>query len=86
MLLVIFANRIRLVEGMKFTFRIFFLLSIGLLNSDLIWAEGNPDGPPICFPPPCVPITDHIGWLIAALVGFGLLKTWQYSRKETIRS
>jgi hypothetical protein len=71
---------------MKFYLRSLSLLSILLVLSEGVFAQGNSEGPGICFPPPCVPITDHIGWLIAALVGFGILKALQYSRKSTVSS
>lgn len=71
---------------MKLYLRTLSVLSLLLLFSEGIFAQGNPGGPGTCFPPPCVPITDHIGWLIAALVGFGILKTIQYSRRTSISS
>ena len=74
------------IYKMKFYLKILSLLSVLLLLSEGIFAQGNPGGPGNCFPPPCVPITDHIGWLIAALVGFGILKAYQYSRKTIAHS
>jgi hypothetical protein len=68
---------------MKLYLRTLSVLSVLLLISEGIFAQGNPGGPGVCFPPPCVPITDHIAWLITALVGFGILKTIQYSRRTS---
>jgi len=68
---------------MKFYNRTFLFLTFLFLTTEGLFAQGDPG---VCFPPPCVPITDHIGWLIAALVGFGILKTIQYSRKTTVGS
>ena len=71
---------------MKLYLRTLSLISVLLVLNEGLFAQGNPGGPGACFPPPCIPITDHIGWLIAALVGFGILKTIQYSRKTSISS
>jgi hypothetical protein len=71
---------------MKLYLRTLSILSLLLLISEGIFAQGNPGGPGTCFPPPCVPITDHIAWLIVALIGFGILKTIQYSRRTSIGS
>ena len=71
---------------MKLYLRTLSILSLLLVLSEELFAQGNPGGPGSCWPPPCIPITDHIGWLIAALVGFGILKTIQYSRKSSISS
>lgn len=72
---------------MKFRIKALLLLSVfSVLSNTLLAQGGNPGGPGACFPPPCVPITDHIGWLIALMVGFGLFKTIQYSRKTTLSS
>lgn len=71
---------------MKLFLKTLFFFSVLLLQSNGLFAQGNPGGPGTCFPPPCVPITDHIGWLIAALIGFGILKAYQYSRKSVVNS
>jgi hypothetical protein len=71
---------------MSFYLRVVGLGVLLLSISQGAWAQGNPGGPGQCFPPPCVPITDHIGWLIAAMVGFGAFKTWQYMRKPALKA
>jgi len=71
---------------MKFFQKTLFFFSVLLLLSNGVLAQGGPIDPPTCWPPPCVPITDHIGWLIAALVGFGILKAYQYSKKSVVSS
>ena len=58
---------------------LFALLSV--FSSDL-FAQGNPTDPLTCFPPPCVPVSDHIGWLIGAMIIFGVVKSIQYYRNS----
>ena len=60
------------------------LLLIGIVD---VFAQGpgNPGGPPICFPPPCVPVTDHIEWLFAALVIFGIYKGYKYTKDASVK-
>ena len=66
---------------MNFLGRVLFVLSIFFAaGSTTLFAQTNPPGPGVCFPPPCVPVTDHIGWLVAALVIFGVYKGIKYSR------
>ena len=71
---------------MKLFQKTLLFFSVLLLLSNEVLAQGGPIDPPACWPPPCIPITDHIGWLIAALIGFGILKAYQYSRKSVVRS
>ena len=71
---------------MKLLLRFSFIISVLTLFNSSILGQGVPVDPLPCYPPPCVPITDHIGWLIAALVGFGILKTIQYSRNASVQS
>lgn len=67
---------------MKLIYRALPIVALlGVLSTD-IFAQGNPGGPGGCFPPPCVPVSDHIGWLIGAMIIFGVVKSIQYSRKS----
>ena len=70
------------MQRMKLIYRALPIITLfSVLSSDL-FSQGNPGGPGTCFPPPCVPISDHIGWLIAALIIFGIVKSIQFSRKS----
>lgn len=61
------------------------LTLVSIFSSDL-FAQGNPGGPGGCFPPPCVPVSDHIGWLIGAMIVFGVVKSIQYSRRSSSKA
>ncbi len=67
---------------MKLLFRVLPLLTLLSVFSTDLFAQGNPGGPGGCFPPPCVPVSDHIGWLIAAMIIFGVVKSIQYYRNS----
>ena len=67
---------------MKLIYRALPIVALLSVLSTDIFAQGNPGGPGGCFPPPCVPVSDHIGWLIGAMIIFGVVKSIQYSRKS----
>lgn len=71
---------------MKLIYRalpIFTFLSVISIN---VFSQVIPPPPDLdCNPkidPTCVPITDHIGWLIIVLIIFGITKSVQYSRNS----
>jgi hypothetical protein len=68
---------------MKLIYRALPLLALLSVLSTDIFAQGNPGGPGGCFPPPCVPVSDHIGWLIGAMIIFGVVKSIQFSRRSS---
>jgi len=67
---------------MKLLFKVLPLLTLLSVFSSDLFADDALPGIEDCWPPPCVPVTDHIGWLIAAMVIFGIYKSIQYSRKS----
>ena len=67
---------------MRLLLRALPILTLLSIFSIDVFAQGNPGGPGVCFPPPCVPVSDHIGWLIGAALLFGIFKAVQYSRNS----
>ena len=56
-----------------------------LLSSVNAYSQLPPDPDIPCNPeidPLCIPVSDHIGFLVAAMLMFGIFKTIQYSRKS----
>ena len=57
------------------------ILILGLASTNGFCDDELP-GPSDCWPPPCVPITDHLHWLVLALIVFGIFKSYQFSRNS----
>lgn len=63
------------------------LTGVACLTAGVVVAQIGPPlgggiGPAGCFPPPCIPIDGGLSMLVAAAIGIGGKKAYQYSKTK----
>ncbi len=67
---------------LRTTVSLLFILGVSLIVSAQVGPPLGGTGPAGCFPPPCIPIDGGLSILIAAAVGIGGKKAYDFAKEN----